>query len=224
VLQGRYILAEGPMMPSPANPTWRRLRRRAVWLGLACALGVALVFTGKPLLVGFAHLFRVNDPAPSDALVILMGGPTHRPLSAAALYRQDLAPLVLISETPFDPATELSETGYTKQVLIKNRVPASAIHVLSGGVVTSTRDEAFRVRGYILAHPEVKRITVVTSAFHTARARWIFRKVLRGTGVDVRLAAASQPGLEERDWYMHDEGLVVYFSEAIKAVYYRLVY
>jgi uncharacterized SAM-binding protein YcdF (DUF218 family) len=212
------------MLPRPANPAWPRLRRRVVRLGLIAGLLLVLVLLHRPLLMGFAHLFRIDDPAPSDALVILLGGPSHRPLKAAELYQQGLAPLILFGDAHVNPQIDLSETALTRHVLVRNHVPPEAIQVLPGAEVTSTRDEALRVRDYIRAHPRVKRITVVTSAFHTARSRWIFRKVLRGMGVDVRMAAAPQPGLDEGDWYTNDEGLVMYFSEAIKAVYYRLVY
>jgi uncharacterized SAM-binding protein YcdF (DUF218 family) len=223
-LQGRYILADGPLMPEPVNPAWRRWRLRGVRIGLSALVALGLVLAHRPILVGFAHLFRVDNPAPSDALVVLLGGLPHRPLKAAELYQSGLAPVVLIGESLVDPRVGLSETSLSQQVLIKNLVPAHAIHVLPGGMVTSTRDEAMRVRDYIGAHPEIKRITVVTSAYHSARAHWIFTRVLRGTGVDVRLSAAPERGLDETDWYTHDEGLVIYFGEAIKALYYRLAY
>ena len=57
----------------------------------------------------------------------------------------------------------------------------------------------------------MKRITVVTTAFHTARARWIFRKVFRGQGIDVRMAAATDPAFDETNWYRHDESLLALF-------------
>jgi uncharacterized SAM-binding protein YcdF (DUF218 family) len=211
-------------MPPPVNPAWRRIRRRGVWIGVLASVLLILVFAHRPILVGFAHLFRVDDPAPSDALVVLLGGLTHRPLRAAELFQEGLAPLVLLGEAYVSPQVGLSETEISRQVLLKNHVPAEAIYVLPGGIVTSTRDEAMRVLSYIRAHPEVKRITLVTSAFHSARAQWIFRKVLRGTGVDVRVSPAPEPGLEETDWFTNDEGLVMYFSEAIKVIYYRLAY
>ncbi len=64
---------------------------------------------------------------------------------------------------------------------------------------------------------------MVTSAFHTARTRWTFRRVLRGTGVEVRVAA-SEGGLDETNWYRSEVGIKLYLLEALKTVYYRLRY
>jgi len=107
------------------------------------------------------------------------------------LYRRGLAPVVLLSDAVPSVIDEREDRTYTR-LLQKRGVPGSSIRVLPGAS-TSTRDEVHRVRDYVLAHPGTKRIIVVTSAFHTARARWIFRKVLRGTGVEVRMAAATVP-------------------------------
>jgi uncharacterized SAM-binding protein YcdF (DUF218 family) len=186
-------------------------------------VGLVLIATHRPLLAGFAHLFRVDDPpVPSEALVVLLGGMDHRPLKAAGLYRRGLAPTVLLGESAPIPFPDLSETALNRQVLLRGGVPAGAIRVLPGEV-TSTRDEALRVRDYARGRA-VRRITVVTTAFHTARARWIFRKVLRGSGVEVRMAAAADPKFDESNWYTNDEGLTTYLNETVKQVYYRLAY
>jgi uncharacterized SAM-binding protein YcdF (DUF218 family) len=108
------------------------------------------------------------------------------------------------------------------KTMTQRGVPRQAIQVLPDRV-TSTRDEAQRIRDLARSRP-LRRITVVSTAFHTARVRWIFRKVLRGTGIDVRMAAAEHPLFHESNWYRSDEGLVLYFSEAIKTLYYWLVY
>ena len=107
-------------------------------------------------------------------------------------------------------------------MLLRRGVPAEAIEIL-GGVGTSTFAEARLVRDYCRVHG-LKSILVVTTAFHTARSRWVFQKVLRETGVKIHLAAADHPFFTEANWYTKDEGLVAYFNESIKTIYYRLVY
>jgi uncharacterized SAM-binding protein YcdF (DUF218 family) len=219
---GPYRLADGPMMPAPPNPRWRRLRRRVLRWGAVALMGLALVLAHRPLLVGFARWFRVDDPAPSDALVVLLGHPGHRPAKAAALYREGLAPLVLLGDSASDPALGHDETEATRAVLIRLGVPPEAIRILPGAV-TSTREEALRFREFARSQP-LRRVTVVTSAYHTARARRIFRKTLAGMAIDVRMAAAPVPGYDETDWFKTDEGLVDYVNETIKTVYYWLSY
>jgi len=80
------------------------------------------------------------------------------------------------------------------------------------------------MRDYARAHPEVRRITVVTAAFHTARARWIFQRVLKGTGIEVHTAAVRWRAVDDANWYKDEHGLVTYFIESFKTIYYRLVY
>ncbi|MDB5351833.1 MAG: hypothetical protein JWN86_3080 [Planctomycetota bacterium] len=219
---GPFRLAPGPILPPMENPSRRRWRRRLVRFGTVLGVLAVLVAFHRPLLAGFAGLFRVNDPAPSDAIVMLLGGPSERPPRAAELYRKGLAPLVLLGTSTEDPNARVNETNLAIADMVQLGVPRSAIHVMPGKV-TSTQHEAMKVAEFSAAHP-LRRVTVITTSFHTARARWIFRKVLRGKGIDIRMAAARHPQFDERSWFRSDEGLVTYFAEAIKTLYYRLVY
>ena len=191
-------------------------------VAVATAVIVGLVTAHRPILSTFAGFFRVNDPAPSEAIVLLLGGADHRPNTAAALYRRGVAPVVLLGTALRTIAGESDETLVTANALETLGVPRSAIVILPG-TVTSTREEAASVSRYAATHP-MRRITVVTTAFHTARARWVFRKVLRNQGIDVRMAAATSPHYNEADWYKTDEGLLAYFNEAFKTIYYRVRY
>lgn len=219
---GAYRLAPGPMLAPVDDPRGKRWRRRAARLGVALAMIALVAAFHRPILAGFAGLFRVDDPAPSDAIVVLIGGSDHRAAHAAELVRQGIAPIVLIGTSTTDPTAPINETKLAVAEMIRLGVPRRAIIILPG-LVTSTRHEAERVADYAASHP-MRRITVVTTAFHTARARWIFRKVMRGEGIEVRMAAAPHPQFSERDWFRSDEGLVTYFSEALKTVYYRVRY
>jgi uncharacterized SAM-binding protein YcdF (DUF218 family) len=114
------------------------------------------------------------------------------------------------------------ETKLTMSVLLREGVPESAIVRLPDRV-TSTRDEARAVAAYLAGRP-ARRILVVSSGFHTRRARWIFERELAGLGVEVRTAAAHAPDDPGDDWYRTDEGLILYFIESIKLLAYRILY
>ena len=101
-------------------------------------------------------------------------------------------------------------------------MPDGAVVILPGEV-TSTREEAQRVGDYLARHP-ARRVTIVTTSFHTTRCSWIFRRELRGRGVDVRSAAATDRRFNESNWYQTEDGLATYLTEAVKTVYYRLKY
>lgn len=199
-----------------ASPSDTGGKRKRPWILGAAMVLVVLVLAHHPLLVSFAHRFRVDDPAPSDALVLLMGDRHgERAERAAELYRQGLAPLILVGAT--------SETESRCGILRARGVPAGAIRVMDR--VASTHDEASRTRDAIRSLPgPVHRVTLVTSSFHTARARWVFRRVLRGLGVEVRAAASCHPAFDESTWYRTWPGRKFYSWEIVKTAYYRLVY
>ena len=70
-------------VPSPPPRRKRPWRTAATVAALAVVLTLGLAAAHRPLLVGLAYLLRVDDPAPSDAIVLLLGGETHRPRKAA---------------------------------------------------------------------------------------------------------------------------------------------
>jgi uncharacterized SAM-binding protein YcdF (DUF218 family) len=203
------------------RPVASRRRLRLVVLLLLDLSCLLLIWTYDSLLTGLAHRFHVEDPlVPCDAIVVLLSGWPDRPEKAAELYGHGLAPLILLGQTKRVPD---DGTAYNRHILMQNGVPAEAIRILPGAVVKSTHDEALRVRDYVQTHA-VRRIIVVTTAYHTARTRWTFRRVLQDLGTEVRMAASSDLRFTEADWYMRGEGIKQYLSEALKTAYYRLVY
>lgn len=181
-------------------------RKAILPLGMAAVL---LAIFHAPLLGWFALQFRADDPTPSDALVLLLGGGPDRPEKAAELYRRGLGSRILLGS---DPDLEC------------NRNSLLAAGVLSGSIVSlgptiGTREEAWRVRDYLKKHPEIRRITIVTTAFHSARARWIFRRILITTGVDVHAAASTDHRFNETNWYTTADGVRSYSQEVLKGAY-----
>jgi uncharacterized SAM-binding protein YcdF (DUF218 family) len=67
---------------------------------------------------------------------------------------------------------------------------------------------------------------VVTSAYHSRRALWIFRKVFSGTGIDIGLTAVA-PGEQTPSpatWWLQLRGWRTVASEYPKLIYYWLHY
>jgi uncharacterized SAM-binding protein YcdF (DUF218 family) len=219
---GPHRLTPGPLVPTPPSPFRVACLRWGRRVAVVSAAVLAVVLCHRPLLEGYARLFRVDDPAPSDALVVLLGGPQCRPARAAELYRAGFAPKILVcTDSGTLPGMD-RETAYTVRRLAAMGVPRGAIEVIPK-VVTSTKEEAEAVLSAAEAGG-MKRVTVVTHAFHTARSLWIFRKVFRRSGIDVHVAAATDPNFNETNWYRHDESLLVYLNETFKTVVYRLIY
>jgi uncharacterized SAM-binding protein YcdF (DUF218 family) len=199
------------------------VRRRLIILGVLLLIGdcLFLILTSEPALTWFAYRFRIQDDlVQSDAIVVLLGSSVNRSAKAAELYQAGMAPVILIGQSETVP---YDETGSNRQILIQSGVGPGAIQILPGEVVESTHDEALRVCDYVRRH-SIRRIIVVTTAFHTARARWIFRKTLRCSGVEVRMAPCKDPRFTEADWYETDEGIKEYLAETLKTLCYRFAY
>ncbi len=204
---------------TPWRAGWIALRRR-VGLGamLLVAIGLLTMASHEYLLTWFAYRFRAEDPpARSDAIVMLLGALDHSS-KAADLYRRGLAPVILMC--PTDDAW--NEAQWHRGIMTYKGVPPEAIRSLPGEVVRGTHDEALCVRDFVRIHP-IRRITLVTSAYHTARTRRTFLKVLRGTGVEVGMVA-SEPQFSETNWFTDVAGIKAYLLETLKTVYYRVVY
>jgi uncharacterized SAM-binding protein YcdF (DUF218 family) len=172
----------------------------------------------------------IVDSAPSaaGALVVLAGSATYmeRTQRAAELFRQNFAPRIILTN-------DNVKSGWSAE-LEKNPlfVERAAMALESQGVgkdkieivpqtVASTRDEAVRLREYAVAN-HLDSIIVVTSAYQTRRARWIFDQIFSGSGILVSVAAVS-PGQQAPPpltWWLHPLGWRMVAGEYVKLVYY----
>ena len=203
--------------------SWRRYRPRTVLVtGFALALALAYV-AREPLLVTAARLLTIDDSdGRAEYLVVLGGGTETRPFAAAALYRRDVAPKVLIFRQEADRATSLglspTSDELCRKVLEIEGVHPGAIERVPG-VVGNTWDEARLLRRFLETR-SARRIIIVTSAEHTRRARWVFRTVFSGLPVEVRMAPARDPRFDETNWWKDDNGTLAYLHEYLKLPYY----
>ncbi len=197
------------------------LRRTAIALAALILLACGLYAFHVPLLTAAGRLVTVRDaPARADILFLLGGEDFSRPFRAADLWKAGIAPRIVTVRSEDGPAMKLgvlrNETNAAVRIMERLGVPDSAITVIrQGRGATSTDDEANLLRWYVARHP-VRRIDVVTTAFHTRRARWLIRRALRGTTVQVAMTASDDPGFDETDWWRSERGMVAYVTEYIK--------
>lgn len=204
-------------MPARASSAVRVAAVLAIVLLLATGAWAAR----RPILTGAARALTVRDPLRrADALVLLGGDPDSRPDEVARLYRRGLASTVLIVRSRPEPSVRLGvrldDTDLNILVLHRLGVPASAIRVLRfPGGATSTYDEARAVRDWAYdAHPGT--LIVVTSAFHTRRARWLFRRQLERLRIAILMAPVTDPDFDESNWWRTEPGLLAYVEEYLK--------
>ena len=193
--------------------------------GLAILL--AAYFERSALLAGVASQWVVNDTlTPADAIVVLGGGLAHRPQMAAQLYHAGLAPRVLYMDVKHSPVETLglcpSESDLTQQLLRTNGVPDSASERIGRGV-GSTYDESLAVRAWV-EHTGAHSVIITTDLFHTRRARWIFRRELKGEPVKIQIAAVPLPEYAVTNWWHEEDGVIAFETEVFKSAFYHLRY
>jgi len=192
-----------------------------------CALLIGGYAFRAPLLRGAAGFWIVNDRlSRADAIVVLGGGRETRPFEAAKLYRQGLAPIILIMNPKPLPTSVLgltpTDAELTRQILGKQGVPASALVIL-GTEVDSSYEESVALRDWAKTNA-IKSVIIPTDIFHTRRVRWLYRKELRGTDIRVSVDAVPVREYTARDWWRKEQGVVAFQNEVLKFAYYWVKY
>lgn len=154
----------------------------------------------------------------ADGIMLLTGDVHMRPQKAAQLYRQGIAPRLLLAEQITTPGVavgaEIGESDGARIMLARHGVPDSAIIELPVQA-SSTWDEARALREYV-RQSGLKRFVVVTSASHGRRARWLFRKAFRGTAVDLRFATIEDWRYDMDEWWISETGVVSVANEYLR--------
>ncbi|MCB0192545.1 MAG: YdcF family protein [Anaerolineae bacterium] len=192
---------------------------------LIVAAGALIYIFQNQILTGLARVLIVDDSLqPADIIYILNGEVNTRPFHAAELFEQGFAPKIVIPREEDGPASEVdlypNGTDISVEILQEKGISAEEIVVIEvKGGVTSTRDEALVLRQYVETH-NIQSVIVVTSAFHTRRSQWIFRKVLADSGIRLQIAAAPQWQFDETDWWQTERGLLMFVQEYLKFGFY----
>ncbi len=204
----------------------RSRRRLAVVAGLALSIAVLYVLSPR-LLTAWGALLVHEDPLERTDAIIVLAPMLDRVVEAARLYGEGYAPLVILTREPAVPVDLfLAERGVAvesseeerRRALIALGVPDSAITILPRPV-TSTADEAQFFAEWARAHP-VRSVTVVTSPPHTGRARLVFQRTLRGTGIEVRVRPSTLHEFRADTWWRGRATLRDTLYESQKLVYY----
>lgn len=203
---------------------WRRRLIVLLVLGglvglLYAARGWALPPLGRFLDVG-------RPPGAADYVMVLPGDESVRPFVAAALVRAGLAPRVLVPKTEAAPAVLDGIVAPTdeviRRVLVARGVPESRIVTLEGETGHTHADAELLAR-FLESSPNA-RVMVVTSHYHTRRARWVFTQVLGPRAEQVSFVSAPTDRFSAESWWQVQEGFTATTSEYLKLTYYALRY
>ncbi len=177
----------------------------AVLSGLYLGAGLWLPVVGRALIWN-------DGPAPADVAVVLAGDYSGTRLTGGAeLARRGLVPLVLVSGPP--GMYGVNEADAAIRYIVARGYAAEWFAPVYHTAL-STRDEA-RVLVAELARRRVRRVLVVTSNYHSRRARRLFLAAEheRGGGPEIRMVATADPFYDPASWWRSRQGCKTAFLE-----------
>jgi uncharacterized SAM-binding protein YcdF (DUF218 family) len=210
-----------------------RRRRFAVLVGLA-VLSLAVTFLARQAILSSLGrwLVRADPLVGADAIIVLAGGTPQREIEAADLYVAGLAPRILLTVERDSGGIEVlrkrgihveTQMELKRRILLSLGVPDAGIVMLDSALATSTRMETDVVGHWVSAN-RPRRIIIVTSPFHTARASLMFRRALRNQQVEVLMRPTSYEAFEPHRWWTDRVQLRNGFFELQKTLFYYVAY
>ena len=190
----------------------------------------AIVLLALVILAGVAWLARdvwlaalgralIHDDGPGKAeIAVVLGGDEwgNRMIKGAELARQGYVPVVLVSGPP--GMYDINEADAAIQFAIHKGYPAQWFIPLYHTAL-STREEAVPVLD-ALKQRNIHSFLLVTSDYHTARARRIYLSVerQRGGGPDLRAVASRDQFFTANAWWHNREARKTVFLEWTKTL------
>lgn len=196
-----------------------RLRR---WVGI---VAVSLALAGTVWVFRFAGVFLetpAQEPRPADLIVVLGGDNGGRVKHAMELWRQGLAPRILLTGLGYSPEeTRPYYLHWRARFLLDRGIPREAIlyDTRSG----NSWEEAVNTLS-LMRNAEWGRVIVVSDPPHMRRLRWVWGRVFEGSGIDVRLVSSHPRWWDSKRWWRNDLAVKFLVSEYLKIAYYVLRY
>lgn len=215
------------MGAKPEKPRRKsRVRRLLLWV---LVLGALWLLRGT-ILSAIGGFLVVSDPVEkADAALVLSGGLAERVAEAVDRYKEGQVSKIVLMTPEAEPAAALllsrgvrlpTEPEIARAVAVGLGVPDADVLVVPDPVDSSESEAlAFRLwvgkRGW-------KRVLVVTSPYHTRRARGLYRDVLEKIGVEALVVPSRHGSFRAEDWWRHRAGIRNLVIEYQKLIYYSL--
>ncbi len=177
---------------------------------------VVLYLARYPIMRFAAESWIVNDPAAHADAILVIGDDNFyadRATEAAQLFRQGVAPVVVASGRRLRPSAGISEL--MEHDLIERGVPKDKIERFSHDAA-DTREEAKALRS-LARGKGWKSVVVVTSNYHTRRARYIFERVF-SPAVTVTVASARDGDFDPEHWWEKRHSIKCFLGEWVGMV------
>ena len=186
---------------------------RLLSLILLCIFAGMVYVARRPLLQAAAGLCIVQDPIEPAEVIIVIGDDdfnADRATEATTLFHAGWAPQVVASGRMLRPSSSIADL--IARDLQSRGVPNSAIMRFSHRA-DDTLEEADALR-VLITEKGWRRILLVTSNYHTRRARYIFRKILP-QNIRLEVAGAPDSEFQPRTWWETRQGRKTFFLETV---------
>jgi len=177
------------------------------------ALCALLFLVRHPLMRFAAESWVIDEPAPhADAIVVLGDDNFYadRATRATELYRQGVAALVVASGRRLRPNAGMSEL--MEHDLVQRGVPKEKT-VRFAHDADSTSEEAAALARFV-EERNWNSVVVVTSNYHSRRARYVLRKVFP-VGIAVSVASARDGDFDPQRWWEKRKSTKLFAREIV---------
>ncbi len=154
---------------------------------------------------------------PADAILVLAGDTRKgdRVRQAVNLYKRGLAPLLVLSGTPVGFRTH--EADIMRGLAEYLAVPSD--HLLGVKHDSESTWEEAGVIVPVLQRKGLKEVILVTSNYHTGRAKRIFEKAAGPAGPRFLASPVDDGYFHPDGWWMHRKDAKTFVYEAIKTIW-----
>ena len=189
----------------------------------------------KKLLLFFALLLAIANPytqswiaarfvvddglEPAEAVVPLRGDPEEerpRVEEAARLVREGYAPLLVVSADA-RPYYGRPPRSLIEDYLKRQKFPTQKLRFCENAA-DSTAEEASAIRA-CLVQENISKATIVTSEYHTRRARAIFRNAFAESEIQVRVHPVYNGRFWDTHWWQQRRWAKTYLREALAMIW-----
>jgi uncharacterized SAM-binding protein YcdF (DUF218 family) len=211
----------------------RPVRVKAIRPGTVTkGLFIFILFWPLVAWIGAVVLITEAPLEHADVIVVLGGSANYRERAreAAQLQLQGRSDRVVLTNDnlrgSWSSAQQRNPFFYerSRDEINDAGVPLDRIDVLMTPVA-NTHDEAMLVRQYA-EERRLRSVLVVTSAYHSRRALWVFTRVFRNSGIQIGLVSVRH-GAESPTpltWWLTSRGWRSVPTEYIKMIYYVFKY
>jgi uncharacterized SAM-binding protein YcdF (DUF218 family) len=178
---------------------------------------VVLLLAHPFILNAAARYLIVQDILQPSDIILVLGGDDNgeRVAEAVRLYKAGYGKKILMSSGPL--AWHLTGAEWMKKQAIYEGVPARAILLEDRSL--STVDNA-RFSLPILKREKVKKAILVTSPYHIRRAKKVFDKVFKSTGIQMLYYPVQKSRFNPDDWWKRHEDTQFVVLEYISLLFY----